>query len=269
MPNAAVAPVQPAGGNAAPSAPVMPVGGPPKAAAHVGGEQGLLRLAKKSGVLGCLPESDLLPLLRRATLRHLKARETLFTMGEAGSFLVLVLDGYVKLSSVTPGGREIVLEIAGPGGVFGELAVLNDWPRSADAMALSPARVLCVDGRQLIAAMMRAPEALLAITRMISTRLRNTTEQVVDAATLPAGARLAKALLQLAGLKSHDAGEGLQIDLELSQRELGGMTDLTRESINKHLATWRDAGWVRLSGKAVTLTDIAALQRVLGENVVV
>ena len=244
-------------------------GAPAKAAPHVGGEQGLLRLARKSGILGYLSEQDLLPLLRRATLRYLKPRETLFTMGEAGSYLVLVLDGFVKLSSVTPGGREIVLEIAAPGMVFGELAVLNDWPRSADAVALSASRVLCVDGRQLIQAMMRAPEALLATTRMISTRLRAATEQIVDSATLPASARLAKALLQLAGLNSHYDAGALLIDFELSQRELGGMTDLTRESINKHLATWRDAGWVRLSGKTIALSDVAALQRVLGEHLVV
>jgi CRP-like cAMP-binding protein len=239
---------------------------PQKGAPPVGGEQALLRLARQSGVLACLSEPDLLPLLRHASLRHLRTRELLFTLGEAGSSVVLVLEGYVKLSSVTPCGREIVLEIAGPGGVFGELAVLNDWPRSADAMALSPCRVLCVDGRQLMQAMMRSPEALLATTRMLSQRLRSATEQIIDGVTLPAPARLAKALLHLATLHSHDDNGGLHIDFELSQRELGGMTDLTRESINKHLSTWRDAGWVKLAGKTVTLTDVAALQNLLGEG---
>jgi CRP-like cAMP-binding protein len=208
----------------------------------------------------------LLPLLRHANLRHLRARETLFTLGETGSSIVLVLEGYMKLSSVTPCGREIVLEIAGPGRVFGELAVLNDWPRSADATALSACRVLSVDGRQLMHAMMRSPESLLGATRMLSLRLRAATQQIVDGVTLPAPARLAKALLHLAALHSHADGDGLHIDFELSQRELGGMTDLTRESINKHLSTWRDTGWVRLVGKTITLTDVAALQRLLGEH---
>ena len=44
------------------------------------------------------------------------------------------------------------------------------------------------------------------------------------------------------------------------------MTALTRESINKHLSAWRDAGWVRLAGKTVTLTDVGALQNLLGEH---
>ncbi len=239
---------------------------PPKGAPPVGGEQALLRLARQSGILGCLSEQDLLPLLRHANLHHLRPRDLLFSLGEAGSSVVLVLEGYMKLSSVTPCGREIVLEIAGPGRVFGELAVLNDWPRSADAVALSACRVLSVDGRQLMQAMMRSPEALLATSRMLSQRLRSATEQIIDSVTLPASARLAKALLHLAALHSHDdADGGLHIDFELSQRELGGMTDLTRESINKHLSTWRDSGWVRLAGKTITLTDVGALQNMLGE----
>jgi CRP/FNR family cyclic AMP-dependent transcriptional regulator len=239
---------------------------PQKGAPPVGGEQALLRLARQSGILGCLSENDLLPLLRHANLRYLRSREQLFSLGEAGSSVVLVLEGYMKLSSVTPSGHEILLEIAGPGRVFGELAVLNDWPRSADAVALSQCRILSVDGRQLMQAMMRSPEAMLATTRMVSQRLRSATEQIIDSVTLPAPARLAKALLRLAAIHSHDAdGGGLHIDFELSQRELGGMTDLTRESINKHLSTWRDAGWVKLVGKTITLTDVTALQQLLGE----
>jgi CRP-like cAMP-binding protein len=237
-----------------------------KGAPPVGGEQALLRLARQSGILGCLSETDLLPLLRHANLRHMRARETLFTLGEEGNSIVLVLEGYMKLSSVTPCGREIVLEIAGPGRVFGELAVLNDWPRSADATALSACRVLSVDGRQLMHAMMRSPEAMLATTRMLSQRLRSATQQIVDGVTLPAPARLAKALLHLAALHSHADDAGLHIDFELSQRELGGMTDLTRESINKHLSAWRDSGWVRLVGKMITLTDVDALQELLGDH---
>jgi CRP/FNR family cyclic AMP-dependent transcriptional regulator len=242
---------------------------PQKGAPPVGGEQALLRLARESGILGCLSEQDLLPLLRQGHLRYLRSREVLFSLGEPGSSIVLVLEGYIKLSSVTPSGHEVVLEIAGPGRVFGELAVLHDWARSADAVALSQCRILSLDGRQLMQALMRSPEALLATTRMISLRLRSATEQIIDSITLPAPARLAKALLRLAALHSHDAdGGGLHIDFELSQRELGGMTDLTRESINKHLSTWRDAGWVKLAGKTITITDVAALQRLLGDYAV-
>ena len=89
---------------------------------------------------------------------------------------------------------------------------------------------------------------------------------MTDGLELPAPARLAKALLQLAALHSRPAADGLQISLPLSQRELGGMTGLIRESINKHLGLWREAGWLSQTGRTITLHDVAALRALLGDQ---
>ena len=226
----------------------------------------ILSLIGKQSILSLVPEADLRALVRQGSVRSYRERESIIAHGDEGRTVMVVLHGYVKLSAMTPGGREVVLEIAGPGRVFGELAMLNDWPRTADAAALSPARVLSIDGAQFVRSLARSPEALFAVIRLLSQRLRVTTEQVTDSVALPAGARLAKAMMHLAGLHSHHVKEGLRIDLPLSQRELGGMTGLTRESINKHLSTWRDAGWVALSGKSLTLRDVGALQALLSDH---
>ena len=229
-------------------------------------DEAVLRLIGKQSMLSLVPEADLRALVRQGTVRPFREREIIIAHGDEGRTVMVVLQGYVKLSAMTPGGREVVLEIAGPGRVFGELAMLNDWPRTADASALSPARVLSIDGAQFVRALARSPEALFAVIRLLSQRLRVTTEQVTDSVALPAGARLAKAMMHLAALHSHHVKEGLRIDLPLSQRELGGMTGLTRESINKHLSTWRDAGWVALSGRSLTLRDVGALQALLSDH---
>jgi CRP-like cAMP-binding protein len=64
-------------------------------------------------------------------------------------------------------------------------------------------------------------------------------------------------------LHSREAMDGLQINLPLSQRELGAMTGLIRESINKHLGTWRDAGWLSQAGRTITLHNLPALRALL------
>jgi CRP-like cAMP-binding protein len=226
----------------------------------------ILKLIEKQSILSLVPEADLRALVRQGHVHAYRERDSIIAEGDEGRTVMLVLEGYVKLSAMTPGGREVVLEIAWPGRVFGELAMLNDWPRTADATALSPCRVLSIDGAQFVRALGRSPEALFAVIRLLSQRLRVTTEQVTDSVALPAGARLAKAMMHLAALHSHHVKEGLRIDLPLSQRELGGMTGLTRESINKHLATWRDAGWVALSGKSLTLRDVGALRSLVTDH---
>jgi CRP/FNR family transcriptional regulator, cyclic AMP receptor protein len=227
----------------------------------------VLELLGQHRILRHLPPADLQALVRGAQVQKYLERDPIFTQGDEGQSVVAVVEGFVKLSSSTAAGREVVLEIAGPGSVFGELAVLNGWPRSADAQALSTVRLLAIEGKSFMRALERAPLALFEMCKLLSERLRRATEQITDGVDLPAGARLAKALIQLAGLHSHPTPEGLHIDVNLSQRELGGMTGLTRESINKHLASWRDTDWVRLSDGGIVLVNPRALRDLFAVDV--
>ena len=227
----------------------------------------VLILLSRHRILGALPKAEWEPLLRQAQVITAPARTPLFAHGDPGRTVMLVLRGHVKLSSTTLGGREVVLELCGPGNVFGELAVLNEWPRSADAVALDACSILSVHGDSFRRVLLRSPEALLALVGLLSGRLRTVTERMTDGLELPAPARLAKALLHLAALHSHPVPEGLRIDVRLSQGELGAMTGLARESINKHLAAWRDDNWVQITDRYLTVRDATALRDVVAEGV--
>lgn len=231
------------------------------AQAAIGLDEASYRLVAGNRVLRFLPEAGLRELVGRSRVLRVAAREMVFEQGDEGRTVLVVLHGYLKLSSTTQGGREAILDIAGPGSVFGEIAVLNGWRRAAGAVALSPARLLSIDGAAFTQALLRTPEALLAMVRLVSDRLKTATEQMTDAVDLPAPARVAKALIYLAALQSRPQEDGLRIEFQLSQRELGGLTGLTRESINKHLATLRDAGWIRMTGQDIVLTNLSALRQ--------
>jgi CRP/FNR family transcriptional regulator, cyclic AMP receptor protein len=221
---------------------------------------GIRRLIKPDSVLSLLAERDLLALLRQSTVRTLPRHRVLFRCGDPGRIVALVLQGFVKLSSTALNDREVVLEIAGPGTLFGEIAILTDAARRADATTLTACRILAIDGSAFRHALARSPEAMFAAIRMLSDRLSAVTARGMDAVSLPAPVRLAKALLHLAELASERVESRIHIGFRLSQRELGAMTGLTRESINKHLRAWREMGWVELSGSAVTLCDVVALR---------
>ena len=216
-------------------------------------------------LLDRLMADDLKALVSNATVLVFDERDALFAQGDKGQSVLVVAHGYVKLAAATPSGREVVLDVVGPGDLFGELAVLTDQPRAATATALTPSSLLSIDGSAFIAALSRAPEAMFWMIRLLGRRLNHATEQMTDGLELPAPVRLAKALLQLAALHSKPAPDGLQLSLPLSQRELGGMTGLIRESINKHLGLWRDAGWLSQSGRTITLHNLAALRELVRE----
>jgi len=213
-----------------------------------------------------IPIESLRNLIRRAALLTYPERDEIFAQGDPGRTVMVVVEGYVKLSVTMPSGREVVLDLADPGSVIGEIAVMNDWPRSATATALSGCTMLAIDGRSFTRELAGAPEVMLAFIRLLSRRLRKTTAQVTENLELPAPVRLAKALIELAALHSRPTPQGPQIGLPLSQRELGAMTGLIRESINRHLATWRDIGWIGLTDGTITLRNIGALRALLREH---
>jgi CRP/FNR family transcriptional regulator, cyclic AMP receptor protein len=235
-------------------------------ATPAGDTDAVLKIIKEQSILGSLAEQDLLALVRQTPVRALPKNRVLFRNGDEGRSVVLILQGYIKLSTMAANGREVVLEIAGPGTIFGELAVLNGSPRRADATTLTACSVLAIDGTLFRRLVGRTPEAMFAAIRLLSDRLSAVTEQGMDAVSLPAPVRLAKALLHLAGLHSQRVDDCVHIGFKLSQRELGAMTGLIRESINKHLNAWRAAGWIELAGGSVTLCDVCALQDFVRNN---
>ncbi len=218
------------------------------------------RLARHP-ILRPLDRPALEGVLAYAQPRALRARAKLFATGDAGSALYLVLSGWIKLSRPGENGRDIVLELAGPGSLFGEIAVLCGQPRAADAVALSTCRVIAIDGRALTTALRAHPDSLFAVVRLLAERLARTTAQMADS-VLPAEPRLARALLRLAALDPRPSRVGLAIDLGLSQGDLGEITGLARESINKLLSAWRDQGFVTLEGRTVTLVDLPSVRAI-------
>lgn len=217
-------------------------------------------------LLDRLVAADLKALVDNATMLVCDERATLFAHGDEGQSVLVVAHGYVKLAASTPSGREVVLDVVGPGDLFGELAVLTEQPRAATATALTPCSLLSIDGGAFRAALARSPEAMFWMIRLLGRRVSRATEQMTDGLELPAPVRLAKALLELAALHSRLGEGGLEISLPMSQRELGGMTGLIRESINKHLGSWREAGWLSQSGRTITLRNVAALRALVRDQ---
>src|ERR1700758_1377451 len=142
----------------------------------VGETDAVLKIIKDQSILGALTEPDLLALVRQTPVRALPKNRVLFRSGDEGRSVVLILQGFIKLSTMASNGREVVLEIAGPGTIFGELAVLNDSPRRADATSLTACRVMAFDGAQFRRMVGRTPEAMFAAIRLLSERLSAVTE---------------------------------------------------------------------------------------------
>ena len=196
-----------------------------------------------------------------AVTRELAAGQLLFSKGDPGDALYGVMSGRIRISAGAPSGKEVVLNTIEAGQVFGEIALLDGRPRTADAAAAVNSELMRIRRRDFIRYMESEPRLATHLLEMLCQRVRATSELVEDSAFLALPARLAKRLLGMSGYPGGDTEEidfG-NLELKISQQELGRLMDSSREAVNKHLQNWRRRGWVELGRNRVTIVDPEAL----------
>jgi CRP-like cAMP-binding protein len=185
--------------------------------------------------------------------RRVRRGQVIFQKGDSGSFMMAVLRGRVRISAVSADGKEITLNVISPGEVFGELALLDSKPRSADATATEDTHLLVVERRQFLPFIDRNRDLALRLLAVLCERLRQTSMALEQIALLDLPARLALVLLKLAGSYGRLSASGTRIELKLSQRDLSTLVASSRESVNKQLGAWRGDGVIVMDGGFIVL----------------
>jgi CRP/FNR family transcriptional regulator, cyclic AMP receptor protein len=211
-----------------------------------------------------LSPAELDRLLAFAHVKRVRAGESIFAQGAPGDSLIAVLEGEVAISAPSTDGREVVFTLIGAGQTFGEVALLDGKERTADAIADSDGTLLVIDRRDFMPFLADHPKIALRLLPVLCQQIRRMSEHLQDALFLAQAARLAKTLLSLAAASGEATPRGLRIARRLSQRQLGSLLGMPRESVNRQLRAWQADGVIAMEGRAVTITDVAALRRLAG-----
>jgi CRP/FNR family transcriptional regulator, cyclic AMP receptor protein len=195
--------------------------------------------------------------------RRVARGTTIFSKGDPGSGLMGVLSGTVKISVASADGKDIVLNIFHEGDVFGEIALLDGRPRTADATAMSDCELIVIERRDFVRFLTSNPEVTLKFIEILCSRLRRTSEQVQDVTFLNLPTRLAKALLQLTAAEE---GSAPRSKVTITQREISQIIGRSRESTNKQLRAWAKRGWIRLERGSVSVVSPENLVAVAAEG---
>jgi len=175
-------------------------------------------------------------------IRNYARGEILFRQGDPASEMFVVLDGRIAIATQAGDGREAVVAVLERGGLFGELALFDDAPRSADGRALTDSTVAVLPYAPVRATLHEEPGLLWVMVRLLAERLRATDEALADAVFLDVPARTAKRLLELANGQD-------RFSIPLTQEELASMIGASRERVNKALALFTRLGWIEIEGR--------------------
>jgi CRP-like cAMP-binding protein len=200
--------------------------------------------------------------------RRYKRSEVIFHEDDPGDSLYIVKDGSVKITvSAEDGTEPTILATIGPGGFFGELALLDGAPRSATASALGPVETLVLGRAAFDRLVDEQPALRRALLASLAREIRRLTAQVEDLHFLDLPGRLARHLLRLAPSRGEDVGsasvpEGeIRLSWPYTQGELAGMIGGSRQSVNRLLADFVGQGLLRFEDDELVIPDPRRLAR--------
>ena len=218
-------------------------------------------MSKISPLLAALSVNPLFSALGAETLKRvadlcvthtLSDGQTLFLKGDPGDALYGVRRGRILITTSTSGGKQLTLNVLGSGDVFGEVALLDGRPRSADALASGATELFMIRRSDFQNLLRQQPEIALKIIELLCDRVRWTSERMEEASLLALPLRLARRLLKLAD----DFGE----EILISQDELSVLVGAARETVNRQLQQWQRAGIIELGRARIQVRDLRGLQ---------
>ncbi|MFN3232503.1 MAG: Crp/Fnr family transcriptional regulator [Alphaproteobacteria bacterium] len=224
----------------------------------------IYELLPDDSILKAVDADELAALLEFGVTRRFSPRQTVFEEGDDGDSMMIVLSGRLKVSVMSIGGKETLLDYIDKGNIAGEVAMLDGGPRAATVSAVERTDVMILHRRDLLPWLAQHTDAALKIIQTLCGRLRTTNALVQDQATLAMAPRLAKGLLRM--LDSHgDREPDGSVKLRMSQSELGNYVALSRENVNRQLRLWSEEGLVVLTRGAIRVTNLEPLEDIADE----
>jgi len=189
------------------------------------------------------------------TRTHVRNSVILFE-NDPGDALFVVLAGEVKVVLAGEDGREVILSILKEGDFFGEMALIDDRPRSANVVATADSILLILRREDFQACLEENPRIAFGLLRELSRRLRVADDTIGALVLLDVNGRIARLLLTLA-----DEHNGLSVPRTVTHNTIAQMIGSTRESVTRTLRDLQDRGLIRVTKERIAVIDRPALER--------
>ncbi|MFN0178163.1 MAG: Crp/Fnr family transcriptional regulator [Gemmatimonadales bacterium] len=202
-----------------------------------------------------LPPDDLAGLAGLLRERRFPKGAIIVTQGDPGDALFLIGEGQVKVAVFAEDGREVILSVLAAGGFFGEMALLDDEPRSAHVIAMTDSALLQLRRDDFRNRLRASPELGIALLRELSGRLRRADETIAGMALLDVNGRIANLLLDFAREE-----DGVRITRRLTHATIGQMVGASRETVSRAMRQLAIQGVITVNRREIVLKNADVLR---------
>jgi CRP/FNR family transcriptional regulator len=214
----------------------------------------------QAGLFTGLSQAELGFLAQRAVPRKFSAGEIVFNEGDPCAGMYVVQSGSVRIFKTSPGGREQVLSIDGPGGSIAELPVFDGGNYPASVLAVEDATLLFISKQDFHALCMAHPEVALKVLRVVGARLRKLVGIIEELSFTTVRHRLAAFLSRMARQEGTKVSGGIEITLPASNQELASQIGTVRELVSRNLSRFQSEKFIQMDGRRIVVTDLKGLE---------
>jgi CRP/FNR family transcriptional regulator len=197
--------------------------------------------------------------------QRLERDQLIFLEEDEAEYVYIVLAGKVKIVKQGVGGKEMILEIFGPGEVFGG-AVLLLSRHPATAVCMEPGALLCLPRPDYLALLRRFPPLAFQVIELLRQRLREAHQAIRALAVERVETRVARLLFKLADKTGVPSPGGIRLALHLTRQDIADMVGCTLETAIRILSRWQKEGLIRTEEGVITILHRQGLERLLGTS---
>ncbi|HIK28357.1 MAG: Crp/Fnr family transcriptional regulator [Oscillatoriaceae bacterium SKW80] len=208
-----------------------------------------------------LPEDIVEKATAHMVSRHHPANQVILLENDWGSSVYFILDGWVKIRTYNLDGKEVTLNILGKGELFGEMAALDEVPRSTDVITLAPTTIGNLPAQDFVHLIHTEPLAGIRLAQLMARRLRQVNRRL-RLRESDSTSRVADILLFLAEGQGKKSEKGVEIP-NLPHRELSSLSGLARETVTRVLSKLEKKGLIQRDRDVLCIPDLHALERLL------
>lgn len=218
---------------------------------------------RKAPLYQGLAEEDRRRLAEVGLLKSWDKGAVVFSEGDPSDFLLTVVTGRVKVVKLQPSGKEVILEIFGPGDPVGAVVAYEGRPFPATAIAIEPTRGLLVRTAPFLSLLEKHPSLVRGLLKTFTRRIVDLAQRIAEVAGARVETRFAQLFLKLAERIGEPRGVTVFIPMALTRQELADLTGTTIETCIRLMSRWSKDGVIETLKDGFLLTDRPALEALL------
>ena len=202
-----------------------------------------------------LTDDDITSLSRLAARRRIPKDTVVFFENEEGDFFFMILDGRIKVTILGDDGREVILSVLGAGDFFGEMALLDNEPRSATAIAIEETELLSLHRTDFQTVLSDNRSITTALIRSLTARLRRANHQISTLALLDVYGRVARVIGDMARDEGRRLRDGRIAFRRATHQEIANRIGTTRETVTRMLKDLERQGLIHVEGREMVVGE--------------